>query len=85
MAVGQQGRAGGSRADTPQTKSMREARMPSCLAVSDAGTGRARTRAMFVADSAALQASIDAEGSMHLMSLSRGKAICSSHTESKAL
>ena len=47
--------------------------------------GSARTRAMLVADSAALQASTEAEGSMHLMSLSRGKAICTSrgHGESR--
>ena len=40
-----------------------------------------RTRAMLVADSAALQASTEAAGSMHLMSLSRGKAICRSMRE----
>lgn len=35
-----------------------------------------RTRAMLVAESAALQASVEAAGSISLMSLSRGNAIC---------
>ena len=50
-----------------------------CLHVPVVNAERARTRAMLVADSAALQASAEAEGCMHLMSLSSGNAICRCH------